>query len=119
MGNCPLPKREYKLKLNSTAILNGCNTKDFFPINNIKFKNNKIRLITHHWSNNYLKGFHIYNKLDKLLNNRNDIEFTYIGNYNYQSLDTPAIKISHLKNKIGYYDTENILKEQKTFLIIL
>lgn len=73
---------KYKLNINSSAILNGCNTNDFYPIKNVKFKNNKIRLITHHWSNNYLKGFHIYNKLDELLNYRNDIEFTYIGNYN-------------------------------------
>ena len=74
--------KKYKLNINSTAILNGCNLKHFTPSKNLKFSNNKIKLVTHHFSNNYLKGFHIYNALDKLLENRDDIEFTYIGNYN-------------------------------------
>ena len=73
---------KYKLNINSSAILNGCNDKYFFPSKNEKLKNNKIRLVTHHWSNNFLKGFHIYNALDQLLETRKDIEFTYIGNYN-------------------------------------
>lgn len=74
---------KYKLKLKCSSIINGCNTKDFFYDSNIaKFKNNKIKLVTHHHSSNYLKGFHIYNKIDKLLESNKNIEFTYIGNYN-------------------------------------
>ena len=41
----------------------------------------KINLVTHHWSNNWMKGFDIYTELDKFLENRNDIAFTYIGRY--------------------------------------
>ena len=42
-----------------------------------------IHLITHHWSDNYLKGFHIYNKIDKLLGEKKlNFEFTFIGRYN-------------------------------------
>lgn len=74
--------QKYKLTLNSTAILNGCNTDHFHFSDKSKFNNEKIKLVTHHFSNNYLKGFHIYNALDKLLEIRKDIEFTYIGNYN-------------------------------------
>jgi len=73
---------KYKLKLDSCYILNGCSKNNFFLEKNMKFKNNKIKIVTHHWSNNYLKGFHIYNAIDKLLESRKDIEFTYIGNYN-------------------------------------
>lgn len=74
---------KYNLKINCTSIINGCNTKDFFyDSEKKKMKNNKIKLVTHHHSSNYLKGFHIYNELDKLLEKNQDIEFTYIGNYN-------------------------------------
>ena len=51
-------------------------------LENSAFKNGKIRLCTHHFSDNYLKGFHIYNKLDEILPDYPNIEFTYIGNYN-------------------------------------
>jgi len=71
---------KYKLKINSTAILNGCNREHFFPKN--KNLSKKIKIVTHHWSDNYLKGFHIYNKIDKLLKKKNNFEFIYIGRYN-------------------------------------
>ncbi|MFX1384254.1 MAG: hypothetical protein ACFFBP_17600 [Promethearchaeota archaeon] len=63
------------------VIYNGCNENYFFPIDNKKI-DGRIKLITHHWSDNWMKGFDIYNQLDKLLEERNDIEFTYIGRYN-------------------------------------
>ena len=37
-----------------------------------------------HWSNNYNKGFYIYNQIDELLSTDHrfrNIEFTYIGRY--------------------------------------
>ena len=72
--------RKYKLNITSSAILNGVDRNTFFPK---KYSlNQKVRLITHHWSNNWLKGFHIYNEIDKLLDTRDDIEFIYVGNYN-------------------------------------
>jgi len=39
----------------------------------------KKRLITHHWSNNPLKGFDFYLEIDKMLNDRPDLEFVYVG----------------------------------------
>lgn len=38
-----------------------------------------ISLVTHHWSNNPLKGFDFYLELDAYCKNRDDIDFTYIG----------------------------------------
>ena len=73
---------KYKLNIKCTSVINGCDMNHFFKNNNKKFTENKIKLVTHHHSSNYLKGFHIYNKIDKLLDNRKDIEFTFIGNYN-------------------------------------
>ena len=42
-----------------------------------------LKLVTHHWSNNWMKGFDIYQKLDQMIKSerwKNKIEFTYIGN---------------------------------------
>ena len=72
---------KYVINTPSSAILNGVDSAIYFPKDSIKL-NHKIRLITHHWSNNWLKGFHIYNEIDKLLDTRDDIEFIYVGNYN-------------------------------------
>ena len=66
---------------NSFYIRNGAD-KNVFNKKNKKKWNEKtsIRIVTHHWSSNYYKGFDIYKKLDgiKILNKRK-IEFSYIG----------------------------------------
>ena len=64
----------------SSVITNGCNHKWFYPIKSDR-KDGPIRVVTHHWSDNYNKGFDSYIELDKQLRNRSDIQFTYIGRY--------------------------------------
>ena len=79
-------------------ILNGAD-RDIFKSysNNIWDSKNKLKIVTHHWSPNLMKGFDIYKKLDELLIN-NDfkriIEFTYIGNLpkNFSFKKTKIIK---------------------------
>ena len=44
-------------------------------------QNGKIRIVTHHWSDNDMKGFDVYEKLGNYANSRSDIEFSYIGRY--------------------------------------
>lgn len=75
---------KYKIKQKTLSILNGVDSNIFHKktLEYSKFKDGKIRIVTHHFSDNYLKGFHIYNKLDEILPNYPNIEFTYIGNYN-------------------------------------
>ena len=56
----------------------------------------KFRLVTHHWSSNWMKGFELYLELDKKLSEpvlNNKIEFTYIGNIdkNYKFKNTNVI----------------------------
>lgn len=63
------------------VIYNGCNPEYFYPEKDKKI-GKKINLVTHHWSLNWMKGFDIYVELDKLLDSRDDITFTYIGRYN-------------------------------------
>jgi glycosyltransferase involved in cell wall biosynthesis len=63
---------------NNHVVKNGVDEKIFFPkIPNSS--NHKIKLVTHHWSNNQLKGFDIYEKLDYWVKENPEFEFTYIG----------------------------------------
>ena len=41
----------------------------------------RLRLITHHWSMNDMKGFDMYSKLGRACINKLNVEFTYIGRY--------------------------------------
>ncbi len=71
-------------KAKYTVILNGGNNKLFDMRNNVKWdKKGPLKLVTHHWGGNYMKGFDVYNKLDNFLANKKvkeKIQFTYIGN---------------------------------------
>ena len=64
-----------------SVIVNGCSSDWYFPAEN-KEKSKKIKLITHHWSDNFMKGFEVYNFLDALVETRKDFQFTYMGRYN-------------------------------------
>jgi len=68
-----------------TVILNGADTSIFNSKNKKLWDGKeKMKIVTHHWSNNYLKGHDIYQKLDGFLDKKefkDKFEFTYIGNY--------------------------------------
>jgi hypothetical protein len=68
-------KKGWKCKKNY-VLINGVSG---FYKKREKIKNGKINIVTHHWSDNYMKGFDIYEKIDDLLEDRKDITFTYIG----------------------------------------
>jgi len=86
-----------------SVIHSGVDTLTYYPktqfLKERGEKNDTIRVVTHHWSNNYLKGFEIYHHLDKqldnggILHNGKKIEFIYIGNYNYDRFIPHATKI--------------------------
>ena len=67
----------------SKVILSGADSEQF---NNQGFKpwnkKEKFKLVTHHWSNNWNKGFDVYKKIDDLLSEnefKNHFEFNFIG----------------------------------------
>ena len=69
-------------KSSNSVILNGAD-KSLFKFTKNTWKQGKIHLVTHHWSNHPNKGARIYQKLDKILNRnywKRKIKFTYIGN---------------------------------------
>tara|TARA_B100000282_G_C31737469_1_gene494305 strand:+ start:443 stop:1471 length:1029 start_codon:yes stop_codon:yes gene_type:complete len=65
------------------VILAGANKNIFNANNLVKWnKKNKFKLVTHHWSNNWNKGFDVYKKIDELLNEKEFkdlVEFNFIG----------------------------------------
>ena len=67
-----------------SIILNGADEINFNSYSNKSWdKTSPLKIITHHWSSNYMKGFDVYKKLDELLLSKdwlNKLEFTYIGN---------------------------------------
>jgi len=76
----------------SRVITNGCNTQ-WFKRDQREDSSTPVRVVTHHWSDNYNKGFDTYIALDKALSDRKDIEFTYIGRYysGYTPVNTKVI----------------------------
>ncbi len=73
------------LDKNKTSVIMSGSDKSIFNTfgKTTKPVNRKFKVLTHHWSSNWMKGFELYLKLDKKLNEstlKNKIEFTYIGN---------------------------------------
>jgi len=63
------------------VVYNGCSRRDFYPVED-KTIRLKPRVVTHHWSDNWLKGFDVYTEIDKYLQQNDSFEFTYVGRYN-------------------------------------
>lgn len=64
---------------NSSVIVNGCN--QHFYYKEVKKISEPIKVVTHHWSDNFMKGFDVYEFLDRYCVN-NSLKFTYIGRWN-------------------------------------
>ena len=68
----------------SSVILNGGDSTLFRPMeNHLWDPGMPLKIVTHHWGGNRLKGTDVYEKLDSLLGAeewRERIEFTYVGN---------------------------------------
>lgn len=65
----------------NSIILNGSDSRLWKP-GPATPRGTKLRLITHHWSNHWNKGFAVYKKLDEMLADpfwSSRIDFTYVG----------------------------------------
>jgi hypothetical protein len=80
-------KKGIRSKNCEKVILNGSNKEMFFPdLENDWNPTEKMKIVTHHWSGNYLKGAELYLELDNLIDDSsvsNQFEFTYIGNWEF------------------------------------
>lgn len=100
--------QKFKTPPNSQCaiIFNGVNKNHFRS--QPKINNGKINLVTHHWSDNHLKGSDIYEKLDEFVGiNSEEYTFTYIGrhkcNFKYTSVIEPLFGEA-LGTELGRYD---------------
>jgi len=69
-------QKQYK----TSIIINGVDKDIFFEKQNQATFNAPVKFVTHHWSDNKLKGAALYEFLDCLTQD-NQIEFTYIGRH--------------------------------------
>lgn len=69
--------------------------------------NNLNNIVAHHWSDNYMKGFDIYEKLDEWIGKNPGFTFTYIGRDRGTFKNTKVIKPlsgKRLGEELGKYD---------------
>ena len=90
------------------VIYNGCDKRYFVP-STIKKPAEKLRLVTHHWSDNWMKGFDLYTEIDRYLQEHDNFEFTYVGRYckEYEPKVTRIIEPLHgkaLANELQKHD---------------
>ena len=65
----------------SSVILSGADSAIFNNIKKTRWnKLDNLKIVTHHWGNDWNKGFKIYSELDELISKEKNFEFTYIGN---------------------------------------
>lgn len=86
----------------SSVIYNGCNSSHFYPEKNHQNKTIQypIKIVTHHWSDNWMKGFDVYKHLDRLCQEHPEkYKFTYVGRYakEYSPVATTIINPLHGK----------------------
>ncbi len=66
------------------VILNGADAEIFNSKGMVPWNGSEpLKLVTHHWGGNWMKGFDIYQRIDQMLAEtafKNRLEFTYIGN---------------------------------------
>jgi glycosyltransferase involved in cell wall biosynthesis len=78
----------------NSVIFNTANPKYFYPTNNGRLASSKIKIVTHHWSDNINKGYKFYYELFKYCKTQENIEFVFIGrkfndNYIFDSNNVP------------------------------
>ena len=90
---------------NTSVIHNGVDLNHFYQRD--KIENGKINIVTHHWSNNRMKGFDIYDEIDRFIGLNDDFTFTYIGRENGTFRNTKVIDPIYgldLGEELGKYD---------------
>lgn len=60
----------------NTVVYNGVDQQVFKPQAKTQ---GSVNIVAHHWSDNYLKGFDIYDKLDEFVGKDSRFSFTYVG----------------------------------------
>ena len=75
----------------------------FYPDNELKYNGGKFKIVTHHWSNNWMKGFKVYQSVDDMIYNNEikDFELMVIGRWP-EEIKWKSIIINTVQNKFKY-----------------
>jgi len=76
--------------INHHVVYNGVDSEVF--CRHERMNNGKINIVTHHWSDNFLKGFDVYDAIDRWIEYNKDFTFTYIGRERGSFKHTNVIK---------------------------
>jgi hypothetical protein len=107
-------KRYYESKYDdfidkkSKVIHNSSDGTIFYP--KLNKLNSKMRIVTHHWSDNINKGYYYYKKLAEYLNNNENYEFVFIGRKFNDNYDITNVNFTHemsgmnLSNELRKFD---------------
>ena len=74
---------ELGMEIDKTRVIMSGSNREIFKNYKNKLNNQKINIVTHHWSSHKNKGFETYKLLDNLVVNskwEGKLQFTYIGN---------------------------------------
>lgn len=98
---------QYDMKCkNEFTLINGVDDTVFCEQE--KINNEKINIVSAHWSDNYLKGADYTEWLDKFVGTNDDFTFTFIGRTNTPNsqnlIHVPPLDGVDLGKKLGQYD---------------
>lgn len=88
-----------------SVLYNGVNLQHFGPRQ--KIENGKTNIVTHHWSDNPMKGADVYEFLDEFVEKNPAFTFTYIGRtkQNFKNVTVlPPLSGKELGDCLGRYD---------------
>lgn len=71
---------------------------DCYFLGKEKESHEPLKIVTHHWSNNYMKGFDAYEFLDYLSTKNDKIVFTYVGRERGTFVNSKIVPPLHGKN---------------------
>jgi glycosyltransferase involved in cell wall biosynthesis len=77
-------KRWFDASRPHSSIYNGADPRIFHPIGSAPYESDKpLRIVTHHWSDNPMKGYADYEKLDAMIASKalTNVEFLVIGRW--------------------------------------
>ena len=77
-------ERWFDIRKPNSVIINGADAAVFHPIGSAQWKPGEpFRIVTHHWSDNWLKGFKVYAEVDRMIaaGELPDVELWVIGRW--------------------------------------
>lgn len=109
-------KQGFDINRPHSVIHTGADENIFHPNGRKDWKpGEKLRIVTHHWSSNFMKGFDIYERLDLLLGTepfQSLFEFTIIGNIP-RGLD---LKHTRIISPLAGLELANVIKQNHIYL---